>query len=146
MAVIRWKPYSEIDNFKTQMDRLLDRFYRPYQSGEDISTSYPLVDIKETKDEFILTAEVPGMSKEDIKINITENNLTIKGEKKEEKKEENSNYHRVERRYGSFQRSFTLNTIIDANKIKASCKDGILSVVLPKKEETKPKEIPISIS
>ena len=91
-------------------------------------------------------AEVPGMLKEEIKINISENTLTIKGEKKEEKKEDDHNYHRVERRYGTFQRSFTLPTQIRGNKVKATYKDGVLTITLPKKEEVKPKEIPITVS
>jgi len=147
MAIIRWRPIGEIDSFKREMDRMFDDFFRPSSELSESSLSwYPSVDVKETKDEFVISAEVPGMSKDDIKINISDNTLTIKGEKKEEKKEENHNYHRIERRFGTFQRSFTLPTQIEEKKVKASYKDGILTISMPKKEEAKPKEIPITVS
>ena len=147
MAIIRWRPLGEVDSFRREMDRMFENFFG---SGADVGESsltwYPSVDIKETKDDFVLMAEVPGMSKDDIKINISENTLTVKGEKKEEKKEDDQNYHRVERRYGTFQRSFTLPIQVQGNKVKAAYKDGVLTITLPKKEEVKPKEIPITVS
>lgn len=146
MAIIRWRPLGEVDSFRREMDRMFDNFFVREDVGESSLTWYPSVDIKETKDDFVLMAEVPGMSKDDIKINISENTLTIKGEKKEEKKEDDNNYHRVERRYGSFQRSFTLPTQIQGGKVKAAYKDGVLTITMPKKEEVKPKEIPITVS
>jgi len=143
MAIIRWRPLGEVDSFRREMDRMFENFFG---SGTDVGESsltwYPSVDIKETKDDFVLMAEVPGMSKDDIKINISENTLTIKGEKKED----DHNYHRVERRYGTFQRSFTLPTQIQGNKVKAAYRDGVLTITMPKKEEVKPKEIPITVS
>lgn len=147
MAIIRWRPLGEVDSFRREMDRMFEDFFgKEPNAGESSLSWYPSVDIKETKDEFVLMAEVPGMSKDDIKINISENTLTIKGEKKEEKKEDDHNYHRVERRYGTFQRSFTLPTQIKGDKVKAAYKDGVLTITMPKKEEVKPKEIPISVS
>ena len=147
MAIIRWRPLGEVDSFRREMDRMFENFFG---SGADVGESsltwYPSVDIKETKDDFVLMAEVPGMAKDDIKINISENTLTVKGEKKEEKKEDDQNYHRVERRYGTFQRSFTLPIQVQGNKVKAAYKDGVLTITLPKKEEVKPKEIPITVS
>jgi HSP20 family protein len=147
MAILRWRPLGEVDSFKREMDRMFDNFFGSgTETSESSLTWYPSVDIKETKDEFVMMAEVPGMSKDDIKINISENTLTIKGEKKEEKKEDDHNYHRVERRYGTFQRSFTLPTQIQGSKVKAAYKDGVLTITMPKKEEVKPKEIPITVS
>lgn len=147
MAIIRWRPLGEVDSFRREMDRMFDNFFgRETDVADSSLTWYPSVDIKETKDDFVLMAEIPGMSKDDIKINISENTLTIKGEKKEEKKEEDHNYHRVERRYGTFQRSFTLPTQIQGDKVKAAYKDGVLTIMMPKKEEVKPKEIPITVS
>ncbi|OQX87742.1 molecular chaperone [candidate division KSB1 bacterium 4484_87] len=146
MAIVRWRPFGELEQFRSQMDRLFDDFFGSATESESLTPGFPLVDIKETKDDFVITAEVPGMSKDDIKISLTNNTLTIKGEKKEEKKEDDHNYHRVERRFGSFSRSFTLDAPVEAEKIKAKCKDGILTITLPKKEESKPKEIPISVS
>jgi HSP20 family protein len=88
---------------------------------------------------------MPGMSKDDVKVSVQDNVLTLKGEKKQEKEEKDKNYHRVERSYGSFCRSFQLPTSVKADKVKANYKDGVLSITLPKTEEVKPKEIPISI-
>ncbi len=145
MAIIRWRPAGEFQNFRSELDRVFDNFYRSFpEEGENLTPGYPVVDIKETKDDYVIAAEVPGMSKDDIKLSVEDNTLTIKGEKKEEKKEKDENFHRVERRYGSFQRSFNLDTPIETENISASCKDGILTIHLPKKEESKPKEISIS--
>jgi HSP20 family protein len=105
----------------------------------------PSVDVSETKDNVVIKAEIPGMTKDDVKISIQDNVITLKGEKKQEKEEKDANYHRIERSYGSFCRSFTLPAAVKADKIKATYKDGILNVTLPKTEEVKPKEIPINV-
>ena len=147
MAIIRWRPLGEIDSFRREMNRMFDNFFTSEsEAGETLSTWYPLVDVKETKDDFVLSSEVPGMKKDDIKISISENTLSLKGEKKEETKKDEQNCHRIERRFGSFQRSFTLPTQVQGNKVKASYNDGVLTITLPKKEEVKPKEIPITVS
>ncbi len=147
MAISRWKPSGEIENFRTQFDRLFDNFHRSLSERPDrLTASYPVVDIKETKDEYVLTAEVPGLAKDEISIRFADNTLTIKGEKKEEKQQEGDCYHCSERQYGSFQRSFSFDAPIENNKITATSKDGILQIILPKKEESKPKEISISVS
>lgn len=144
MAIIRWR---NLDNLRNEMDRIYDRYYRSgEEDAENICDCYPMVDIKETKDEFIVNAELPGVSKQDIKINFTDDSLVIEGEKKEEEKDEKNTYHRVERSYGKFYRSFSFPGKVASDKIKAAYKDGILSVSLPKKEEMKPKEISISVS
>ncbi len=144
MAIIRWR---NLDNLRNEMDRMYDRYYHSgEEDAENICDCYPMVDIKETKDEFIVNAELPGVSKQDFKINFTDDSLTIEGEKKEEEKDEKNTYHRVERSYGKFYRSFSFPGKVAGDKIKASYKDGILSVSLPKKEEMKPKEISISVS
>ncbi|MDZ7261227.1 MAG: Hsp20/alpha crystallin family protein [candidate division KSB1 bacterium] len=146
MAIVRWRPFfSEMESLRRDMDRLFDSFFRRYPEEEVAATWQPLVDIAETKDDFIVTAEVPGMSKDDVKISLTNNVLTLKGEKKEEKEIKDKNFHRVERCYGSFQRSFTLPTEVQADKVKASYKDGVLKITLPKKEEVKPKEIAVTV-
>jgi HSP20 family protein len=105
----------------------------------------PSVDVSETKDNVIVNAEIPGMSKEDVKVTVQDNILTLSGEKKQEKEEKNGSYHRIERSYGSFRRSFILPTPVEADKVKATYKDGILRITLPKTEEVKANEIPISI-
>ncbi|HVP35387.1 MAG TPA: Hsp20/alpha crystallin family protein, partial [Terriglobales bacterium] len=108
----------------------------------------PNVDIAETKDEIVLSAELPGFKKEDIKLSVEDHTITLSGEKKSEyeKEDKKENYYRLERRFGSFTRSFALPTPVQADKVKASYKDGILKVTLPKSEEAKKKEIPISVN
>lgn len=105
----------------------------------------PAADLIENKDNFVVTAELPGIRKEDIKVTVQNNMLIISGEKKRETENNGDTWHRVERSYGSFNRTFDLPALIDANKINAEFKDGILRVHLPKVEEAKPKEIAIGV-
>jgi len=130
-------------SIQDEMNRVFDGFFGRFPSRFDTEWS-PNVDISETKDDFVVKAEVPGMEKEDVKITLQDNVLTLKGEKKQEK--EDATCYRMERSYGSFVRSFSLPTVIRADKIKASYKDGILNITLPKAEEVKPKQIPIEVS
>jgi len=130
------------------MSRLFNAFFTRTSDrteGRTLSWS-PLVDISETDDKIKVTAEVPGMKKDDIKISIQDNVLTLKGEKKQEKEEKDKNSHRVERAYGAFERSFSLPASVQTDKVKASYKEGVLTISLPKPEEAKPKEIDISVS
>ena len=103
----------------------------------------PAIDVKEDEKEVVLTAEFPGMNKEDLDCSVENGVLTLKGEKKEEKTTEKGNYHRVERRYGSFERRIMLPDYVDTKKIDASYKDGVLTLRMPKTEATKAKSIPI---
>lgn len=107
---------------------------------------YPYVDISETDDSFEVRAELPGVTQDDIQVFVKENHLTIKGEKRQEQVDDTKNYRRVERSYGSFQRAFTLPPTVKADDIKAEFKDGVLSLAIPKAEEAKPREIPISVN
>ena len=147
MAVVRWRPMRDIAGFQEEVNRLFDEFFgRVPAEGRTAPTIWaPPVDIIEKQDALVVKAELPGMSKDDLKINIEDNVLTIRGEKKQEKEEEGAQYHLAERVYGVFQRSFTLPASIDASKVKASYKDGVLVIEIPKKEEAKPKEIPIEV-
>ncbi len=108
----------------------------------------PAVDVEETENEYLFKAEMPGLKKEDVKISLLDNVLTLTGEKKTEEKktDKEKKYHRVERSYGSFQRSFALSSPIQGDKISASYRDGILEIVVPKSEESKPKEIDIKVN
>ncbi|MGB2696509.1 MAG: Hsp20/alpha crystallin family protein [Candidatus Zixiibacteriota bacterium] len=150
MALVRWRPFRDLVSIQDEMNRLFNDFFGrvPSRFEGDLSASEwnPSVDISETKDEIVVKAEVPGMKKDDIKINLQDNVLTLKGERKQEKEEKETNFYRMERCYGSFTRSFNLPTMVQADKIKASYKDGILNITLPKAEEVKPKQIPIEIS
>jgi HSP20 family protein len=146
MAITRWRPFRDMVSIQDEMNRLFDDFFgRPLARPEWEGTWSPSVDVSETKDNVIVNAEIPGMSKEDVKVTVQDNILTLSGEKKQEKEEKNGSYHRIERSYGSFRRSFTLPTFVQADKVKAAYKDGILKITLPKTEEVKSKEIPISI-
>ena len=103
------------------------------------------MDVYENENEFVVSAELPGFEQEDINISLNDGRLTVTGERKFEKKE-NEEYHRVERWYGQFHRSFQIPGTVDAEKIKAELKSGVLTVAIPKKEEVKPRHIPISVS
>jgi HSP20 family protein len=148
MAIARWDPFRELMSFQERINDLFDRtFWRrgPEEEGLVTGTWAPAVDIYETDDKVVLKAELPGLKKEDIDIQIRDNTLTLKGEKKFEKEVKEENYHRVERAYGSFQRSFTLPSTIKQEGIEASFKDGVLEISLPKVEEAKPKQIKIQV-
>ena len=150
MAIVRWRPLRDIVSIQNEMNQLFDDFFggrvprRWLKAEEGLWT--PNVDVSETKDEIVVTAEMPGMKKEDIKLSVQENVITLSGEKKSEEEKKDANFYRLERSFGSFCRSFTLPTPVEAEKIKASFKDGILKVTLPKSEKVKPQEIPINIS
>ena len=128
------------------MDRLWDSFSgRPRKRGEEEGEWLPSLDVSETKDEYVVKAEIPGIDPKDIDISLSDGMLTIKGEKKQEKEEKEENYHLVERSYGTFTRSIQLSGEVQAEKIKAEYKNGILKVVLPKSEKAKQKEIKIQV-
>jgi HSP20 family protein len=160
MAIIRWNPLrdvtawnpvsdltSEIASMQREMDRVFDRFMRGGGSVDDGTTStiMPPVDIIEHDNEYIVKVDLPGVKKEDVKITITNDVLTLRGEKTEEKEHKGKNYHRMERGIGSFQRSFTLPTSVKSDKIEAEFRDGILTISLPKPEEAKPKQIEVKV-
>jgi HSP20 family protein len=147
MAITRWRPFRSMVSIQDEMNKLFDDFFgRPLVRTEWTEGVWsPTVDVSEDKDNVIIKAEMPGVSKDDVRISVQDNVLTLKGEKKQEKEENDKNYHRIERSYGSFCRSFQLPTTVKTDKIKASYKGGVLSVTLPKTEEVKPKEIPIGI-
>jgi len=143
--LMEWKPFREVSRLRREMDRLWDeffgpgrRFFRPLE-GEWL----PAVDVAETPDKVEIKAEVPGMEAKDIDISLTGDVLTIKGEKKSEREEKKESYHLVERSYGSFSRSLRLPAAVNADKIQASYKRGVLTITCPKKEEVKPKAIEI---
>jgi len=155
MALTRWQPF-ETDVFRPSTwlprefrrlveDFFADTFFAPAARFLE-GTWNPAVDIAETDNEYIVAVEVPGMKKDDIKVTLQDNVLTIKGERKKESEAHKGTYHRVERCYGTFERSFTLPSTIKADKIQAKYEDGILKLTLPKAEEVKAKEIPISVS
>lgn len=148
MALIRWTPFRSVMSFRDEMDRLLDDFYgRMAQPGESANGKWlPVMDVSETEDSVIACLELPGLKKEDIRVSVHDDILTVSGEKKQEKTEEGENVRRVERSYGFFKRTVSLPAQVDADKVKAAFKDGVLKVTLPKLESEKPKEIQIQVS
>jgi HSP20 family protein len=149
MAVIRWTPFRELTTMQERMNKLFEDVMKtPYRSDEGLSTPNwaPAVDIYETDKEIVMKAELPEMQEKDIEIKVEDNLLILSGERKMEKEVKEENYHRIERAYGSFNRSFTLPRTVDRENIKASYKDGVLRVLLPKKEEVKPKQIKIDVT
>jgi HSP20 family protein len=151
MTLVRWNPIrdlaTDLIDLQREINRMFDRFFRGFEEEEEraISTWRPVVDISETDDEYIVRAEIPGVSKDDIKVTIRDNMLTISGEKKQEKETKNENFHRVERVYGSFTRTFTLPGAVKVDKVEATFKDGVLTIKLPKVEEAKSKEIEVKV-
>ena len=139
MAMVRWRPMNELDDMSRLFDEMWRRSLRPQAGG----AWYPAIDVKENENEYKLVAELPGMTKDDVKISVTDNIVTIRGEKKASHEEQNENWHQVERTYGAFERSFTLGTAVNASNVKARFESGVLTVILPKSEEARPREIRI---
>ncbi len=147
MTLVRWNPMRQrMMPTVHEWDRLMSDFFGDRLEDTELTDWTPSVDIVEDKDAFVVTADLPGLTKKDISINIKENMLTISGERKSDIKDEGKNYCRTERRYGAFKRSFQLTDKVIADKITASFKDGVLTVNVPKAEEVKPKEIEIKVS
>jgi len=139
---------SGLQSLQRDMNRMFDEFFRGDVLADESFFARdwtPAVDIVENNDNYILRAELPGMSKDDVKITLENNLLTIRGEKKNESEKKEGNYHRVERSYGSFERSFTIPGTIKADNIDAQYKDGVLTLTLPKAEEAKPKLIDVKV-
>ena len=143
-----WEPYRSFKPFHRNVGRFFNEFDWGLQPAEglDDTTWAPKVDIYETDSSYVLNAELPGLTKEEINIDVNDNTLTLKGEKKFEEKVEKDNYVRVERNYGNFARSFALSDDVNPEGITASYKEGVLELTLPKKEEAKPKEIKVEIN
>jgi HSP20 family protein len=141
-----WKPF-EFDRLRKEMDRVWDSFFegRPSRRTREEGEWLPSLDVSETKSDLVVKAELPGMEAKDIEISLNEGLLTIKGEKKQEREEKEEGYHLIERSYGTFTRSIRLPKDVQSDKIKASFKNGVLKVILPKSEEAKKKEIKIKV-
>ena len=148
-AVTRWDPFRELDELQNRLSSLFGRapLRRNGDKDEAITVAEwaPLVDIVEDDNEYLIKAELPEVKKEDVKVTVQDNVLTISGERQYEKEEKGKKYHRVERAYGSFARSFTLPEDADGEKVAAEFKNGVLKVHLPKSEKAKPKSIEVKI-
>jgi len=147
MDIIPWRPFGgELSSFRQEMDKLWDRFFGEMPLTRRITGEWwPTVDVSETKDNFVIKAELPGMDDKDVSVTISGDVLTIKGEKNKEEEEKDEHHYRAERYYGSFERSFQLPSSVKADKIEADFEKGILKVTLPKVEEAKKKEVKIKV-
>jgi HSP20 family protein len=147
MTLMPWTPMDNLQSFQHEMNRMFEDFFRGGNgeaAGTGLSSWTPAVDIHETDDGFVIKAELPGVSKDDVSIEVHQNTLTLRGQRKHESAVKNERYHRVERTYGTFQRSFVLPAMVDQDKVQATYKDGVLELHLPKSEAAKPKRIAIN--
>ena len=148
MAMVRWEPVRDLLTLQERMNRMFDNSYRAGAQDEDwaLGGSWaPAVDIYEKDGNIVLKAELPGVDPKDVDVRVENNLLTLRGERKFDNEVKRDSYHRVERAYGAFSRSFTLPNVVDTGNIKAEYKDGVLHMTLPKREEAKPRQIQINV-
>ena len=150
MTMVRFDPFRELSTMQDRINRIFgDAYTRRYDDGEMTQRGewFPPVDIYENaNEEVVLKAELPGIAREDIDLRVENNTLTLRGERKRDAEVKQDQYHRVERSYGAFTRSFSLPTRIDTEKVRAEFKDGVLSITLPVKAESKPRQISVAVS
>jgi HSP20 family protein len=146
MAIVKYNPFRELRTMQDQMNRMLDMAWNR-EFGEELKEGMwqPPVDIYEDEHSVVIKAEVPDVEQKDIEVKIENGTLTLRGERKHSSDIRKENYYRVERYFGHFQRSFSLPQTIDQDKVQATCDKGILTITLPKREETKPKPISIEV-
>jgi len=149
MALVRWDPFRELEEVSDRLNRMFARPAARAANGKEtmiVADWTPSVDISETEGEYQIKAEIPDVKKEDVKVTVEDGVLTIQGERKYEKEEKGKKYHRIERSYGSFVRTFSLPDVIEEEKVKAEFKDGVLNLHLPKSEKAKPKAIEVKVA
>ena len=148
MTLVRRDPFRELEDVSDRLNQMFHRSAPARTNGKEtmiVADWAPSVDVSETEGEYQIKAEIPDVKKEDVKVTLEDGVLTIQGERKQEKEVKGKRYHRVERSYGRFARSFTLPDVIDEEKVKAEFKDGILNLALPKSEKAKPKAIEVTV-
>lgn len=148
MAITRWDPFRDLLSLQERMNKLFEDSLsrsRAVEEGLSAGAWSPSVDIYETTDKIILKADLPGMRQDEVELKVENNTLIIKGERQVEKETKREDYLRIERSYGAFSRSFQLPNAVDVDRITAEHKNGVLEIVLPKKEETRPKKIKVEI-
>jgi HSP20 family protein len=151
MHITRWDPFRELEDLSMRLNRLFgeSRVPRDQDTGKDALTAFdwaPSVDIAETPTEFQIHAELPDVKKDEVKVSIDDHVLRISGQRRQDNEQKDKKYHRVERSYGSFVRTFSLPDNVDGARVKADFKDGVLSVSLPKTDKPKPKSIEVKVS
>lgn len=148
-ALVRWDPFRELEEMSERLNRMFGRAALLRDDGKErltVADWVPAVDIAETDTEYQIKAELPEVKKEDVKVTVENGVLTIQGERRQEKEEKGKRYHRMERTYGSFIRSFTLPEHVDETRVRAEYKDGVLHLHVPKSEKAKPKAIEVKVS
>ena len=143
--LVKWQNPARSLFSLNDVDNIFDDFFNRRVLQPTETEISPRLNVEENDNEWLISAELPGVAKEDVKVNFQDNVLTISGEKKFEKEDKNKNYHRVERSYGKFSRALNINSTVLADKIDANYKDGILTISLPKAEEAKPKLIDVKV-
>lgn len=143
MSLVRWEPFRDLLALQARINRTLDP--AASASEEQLGTWAPAVDIHETEKEIVLKADLPGINLDDVDIRVENNVLTLRGERRFEKEVKDENYHRVERSYGSFVRTFSLPNSVNSEQIEAGYDNGVLKVVMPKREEARPKQIKVNV-
>ena len=148
MALVRWEPARELSSLQNEMNRLFSTFFdtpTPGGNGGGVRRWVPSMDLVETDAHFVLRADLPGLSQEDVSIELEENVLTVSGERRAEHEEKKEGFYRVERSFGQFRRSLTLPEGVDADAITATFDKGVLEVRIPKPEERKPRKVAIQV-
>ena len=150
-SLVRWQPFQELTSLQRQMNRLFESFggrtsLTPFEEDLSAWEFGPPVDIIEDEQKLIFKVEVPGIEEKDIKVEVENNVLTVRGERKLEKDIKEENFRRMERHYGAFARSFSLPPSVDAEKIEANYNDGVLAIQMPKRAEAKPRQIKVNVS
>jgi HSP20 family protein len=146
MTIVRWEPMRELTSLQSEMNRLFNTvFDTPGSSGSGLRRWVPAMDLVETNDAFVLRADLPGLSEEDVKIEIEDNVLTVSGERQAEHEAREEGFYRMERAFGTFSRALTLPKGVDADAVTASFDRGVLEVRVPKPEQAKPRRIEIAV-
>jgi HSP20 family protein len=146
MSITRWDPFRNVSTLQEQVNRLFENSVQGSRGESALTTWAPAVDIYETENELVLKADIPDMNDKDLDIRVENNMLTVRGERKFEQKVKEENYLRIERTYGSFSRSFGLPNTVNTEGIKAEYKNGVLTVEMPKRAESKPKQVKVNVN
>lgn len=139
----RYRPINGLFSLPREIDRMMEDTLGPWGRGENLRQWFPVTDISETPESLTLRLEVPGLTRDQIKISVENNTLSVRGEKVQETSSEDESFHRTERSFGAFERSFALPPYVDTDQVKASLNDGVLAISLPRREEARAREISI---
>ena len=145
-TLVRWEPFRGISSLQEQFNRLFENRFAPGTEEQTLTAWAPAVDVYETENELVIKADLPQMPEKDLDVRVENNMLTIRGERKFEQKVKEENYLRMERAYGSFSRGFSLPNTVNTEAIQAEYKEGVLTVTLPKRAESKPKQVKVNVT